>query len=170
MKNFIKNKVYTIVLKGAKMYWRIVKPVSQGARIILIQDGKVLLVQHRGSRTWNLPGGGIKKSEDPQQAALRELYEETRIVCHETDYLLGTYYSTREGKQDTIFIFVRDGGFTFEKEVYNHFSEHGTSYHDIETEQSEWFPLNQLPDKTTPATKRRIQEYLDGKRDLVGEW
>lgn len=152
------------------MYWRIMKPVSSGARIILIQDEKVLLVQHRGSRTWNLPGGGIKKLEDPQRAALRELYEETRIICPEVDYLLGTYYSEKEGKQDTIFIFVREGGFTYEKEAHNHFSEQGTSYHDIEIEKSEWFSLGQLPEKTTPATRRRIDEYRMGNRECMGTW
>ncbi|HZF00241.1 MAG TPA: NUDIX hydrolase [Planctomycetota bacterium] len=39
----------------------------------------VLLVKPRDSKTWQLPGGGIKPSETPWVAALREVKEETGL-------------------------------------------------------------------------------------------
>lgn len=46
--------------------------------IICVQDGKVLLVARARSR-WSLPGGTIKRSESPLEAARRELEEETTL-------------------------------------------------------------------------------------------
>jgi 8-oxo-dGTP pyrophosphatase MutT (NUDIX family) len=54
---------------------------SQGAKGLLICDGEVLLVRHTyGPYRWELPGGGIKRGEDPLAAVRRELGEELGIV------------------------------------------------------------------------------------------
>lgn len=57
-------------------------------------EAAVAIVRHRGKwllglstasddrrATWCYPGGGIKRGESPQQAAVRECYEETGIRC-----------------------------------------------------------------------------------------
>ncbi len=50
------------------------------ARVILINDNlEMLLVRQKTRKLWQFPGGIIYESEDPMQAALRELYEETNI-------------------------------------------------------------------------------------------
>ncbi|MFM0268350.1 NUDIX hydrolase [Paraburkholderia sediminicola] len=54
--------------------------------IVCVRDGKVLLVARARSR-WSLPGGTIKRSESPLDAALRELEEETSLVGMELTYL-----------------------------------------------------------------------------------
>ena len=56
------------------------------ATIICSRDGKVLLVARTRSR-WSLPGGTIKRSESPLDAAQRELEEETSLVGAEFTYL-----------------------------------------------------------------------------------
>ncbi|MFT4439362.1 NUDIX hydrolase [Caballeronia sp. 15715] len=56
------------------------------ATIICSRDGKVLLVARTRSR-WSLPGGTIKPSESPLDAARRELEEETSLVGAEFTYL-----------------------------------------------------------------------------------
>ncbi len=47
-------------------------------------EGKVWVGQRRDTtiEAWQMPQGGIDKGEDPQAAALRELYEETGIPAH----------------------------------------------------------------------------------------
>lgn len=47
--------------------------------IVCVRDGNVLLVARARSR-WSLPGGTIKMSETPIDAARRELEEETKLV------------------------------------------------------------------------------------------
>jgi 8-oxo-dGTP diphosphatase len=56
------------------------------ATIICSRDGKVLLVARARSR-WSLPGGTIKRSESPLDAARRELEEETSLVGTDVTYL-----------------------------------------------------------------------------------
>lgn len=53
---------------------------SERSRILVRHQGSVLLVQDwLGSQQWSLPGGGIHSNETPEEAAIRELYEETKV-------------------------------------------------------------------------------------------
>jgi len=49
--------------------------------IVLSADDHVLLVEHRKLGWWLYPGGHIDPDEDPAQAVLREVAEETGITC-----------------------------------------------------------------------------------------
>jgi 8-oxo-dGTP pyrophosphatase MutT (NUDIX family) len=59
------------------------------ARILLADpEGRVLLFSGRepdGSRWWFTPGGGVDRGETVRAAGVRELFEETGIVCAEAD-------------------------------------------------------------------------------------
>jgi len=49
------------------------------AYCIIVEDGKVLLSHwnENGNSGWTLPGGGLDPYEDPADAAVREVFEET---------------------------------------------------------------------------------------------
>jgi len=49
--------------------------------IVLSHDEQVLLIQHRKLGMWLYPGGHIEPDEDPMQAVLREVAEETGLTC-----------------------------------------------------------------------------------------
>jgi len=49
--------------------------------IVLNDNDQVLLVRHNKIRQWLYPGGHIDPDEDPAQAALREVAEETGILA-----------------------------------------------------------------------------------------
>jgi 8-oxo-dGTP pyrophosphatase MutT (NUDIX family) len=49
--------------------------------VVLDDEGRVLLVHHNKIGMWLYPGGHIDPNEDPAQAALREVVEETGVVA-----------------------------------------------------------------------------------------
>lgn len=49
------------------------------ASAVVIDGGMVLLVHHRATGVWMFPGGHVDAGEDPAQAALREVFEETSV-------------------------------------------------------------------------------------------
>jgi 8-oxo-dGTP pyrophosphatase MutT (NUDIX family) len=52
-------------------------PRGQGVKAVLVCGGDLLLVRHTyGPRRWELPGGGVRRREEPLAALRRELDEE----------------------------------------------------------------------------------------------
>lgn len=52
------------------------------AAVLRTQSEEILMVKHRwrdGTTSWILPGGALLPGEKPEEAALRELYEETGL-------------------------------------------------------------------------------------------
>ncbi|MEV7868507.1 NUDIX hydrolase [Streptomyces sp. NPDC088124] len=50
------------------------------AYAVCVEDGRVLLARHvppKGESTWTLPGGRVEHAEDPFDAVIREVAEET---------------------------------------------------------------------------------------------
>lgn len=49
--------------------------------VIIIEDGRILLVRHEkyGTTYWVLPGGGVHFGESLEEAAIREMKEETNL-------------------------------------------------------------------------------------------
>lgn len=135
-----------IVHKLLRIIWRITKPITVGARVIIFDNKKILLVKHTYQNQYFLPGGMIKPGETFEQAAKRELKEETGFVVEDLE-LFGVYNSFQEYKNDTIVVFQ------------------STKYRvgkrkDSEIESFNFFDIDQLPDNISPGTKRRIEEFI----------
>ena len=137
----------------ARLAWRIGKPRTIGVRALLLdRDGRVALVRHTYADHWYLPGGGVKKGESTVAALTRELAEEVAIADPVIERVLGVYHSRQESKDDHIVIFVvrtAASGVLVRSDLR-------------EIEQAAWFPLDELPETTSPATRRRIAEYRQG--------
>jgi len=154
MKHLFLNLLYNIYVRVIG----IVKPISLGVRVLLIQDDKVLMVRHTYQDEWLLVGGGMKRSETLAETARREAMEEAGATLGEME-LFGIYTNFFFLRTDHIAVFLcKDFTYTCE--------------HDWEIEDIELFPLNALPEKTAPEIRRRIEDYLNGvkPKDGVGRW
>jgi 8-oxo-dGTP pyrophosphatase MutT (NUDIX family) len=89
-----------------KVWWRVRKPLVTGV-VVLARDseGRVLLVRHSyGSGLWTLPGGGLRKGEDPAAGAAREFAEE--LGCPSGSLTsLGTHEGTLHGAPSRMHVF-----------------------------------------------------------------
>ncbi|GAB4263971.1 MAG: RNA pyrophosphohydrolase [Methylomicrobium sp.] len=64
--------------------------------IILCNDeGRVFWAKRSGANSWQFPQGGINEGEDPEQAMLRELWEETGLTADQVQILGRTRYWLR---------------------------------------------------------------------------
>ncbi len=48
---------------------------------VVLDNGRVLLGRRADTRTWALPGGIIEPGEEPADAAVREIFEETGVIA-----------------------------------------------------------------------------------------
>ncbi|MGF6643049.1 8-oxo-dGTP diphosphatase [Paraburkholderia sp. GAS82] len=60
--------------------------MKERATVVCRQHDKILLVT-RGRSRWSLPGGTIRRSESPVEAARRELLEETALGIDDFSFL-----------------------------------------------------------------------------------
>ncbi len=147
----------TLINRSLRIYWRITKPVTFGVRaVVLGPDGLLLLVKHTYDKYWYLPGGAMKRGEDAEAALRREAREEIGIAELAIERKLGTYVSTREGKRDTIAVYVARAAAIGKRQRF-------------EIAAAEWFAPDALPPDASPATRRRVQEYL-GRRPVDTTW
>jgi 8-oxo-dGTP pyrophosphatase MutT (NUDIX family) len=58
---------------------------------VVVRDpvGRLLLVRDRESGEWSLPAGAVEPSESPNEAARRELLEETGLECDSLEFVTG---------------------------------------------------------------------------------
>ncbi len=147
----------TLINRSLRVYWRIMKPVTFGVRaVVLGPDGRLLLVKHTYDKYWYLPGGAMKRGEEAEAALRREVREELGIAELAIERKLGTYVSTREGKRDTIAVYVARAAAIGKRQR-------------LEIAAAEWFAADALPPDASPATQRRIAEF-QGRRAPDTNW
>ena len=64
--------------------------ISIAATVVIVADGKVLLVKREDLEVWALPGGGVDEGESLAETAVREAREETGLQV-ELTHLIGLY-------------------------------------------------------------------------------
>ncbi|MBL7201032.1 MAG: NUDIX domain-containing protein [Anaerolineae bacterium] len=145
-----------LVYQTCRLWWAVTRPITVGARVLLIRDGRVLLVRHTYQDRWYLPGGGVKRGETMEQAIRREAAEEVGAALEHLD-LFGVYTNFFEGKSDHVAVFV-----------CSTFTLAGRT--DREIERFGFFGVDALPPQASPGTRRRIDEYVRGDTPCWGMW
>ena len=133
---------------------RVVRPLTAGARVILVKDGKVMLVHHTYMAQWYLPGGGVRKGETLEETARREAREEVGAEMGKLN-LLGVYSNFEQHKSDHVAVFICDD-FRLKDSP------------SAEIDSAAFYATDDLPNATSPGTRRRIEEWLAGQRGVAG--
>ena len=136
----------------------LMRPMTVGVRgAVFDGDGRVFLVRHTYLPGWYLPGGGVDSGETSQAAVIRELHEEGNIEVAGRPELFGLYLNARLSRRNHVALYViRDWRQPEPPRPNREIAEAG------------FFPLDDLPEETTPATGRRLEEIGAGlQRDEI---
>lgn len=155
----MRQKIGRMLMPFYMPYFQLTRGMTLGARAAVVDgDNRVFLVKHTYVPGWYLPGGGIEVNETALQALNRELEEEGHIHLDGPAELHGLYWNREASRRDHVAFFV-----------VRHFTQTRPRLPDAEIADAGFFALDALPDDTTKATHRRLDE-LSGKRVPDGFW
>ncbi len=124
-----------------RLYWYIAEPQVRGALALLIHADQLLLIRNTYGRPgWTLPGGMMKRSEDPEAAMRREVQEEVGITTEAWQHL-GVFTGRQAHRRDTIYIFTAQ------------VPDPVIQIDPGEILDARWFPLADLPPLSTYAQR-----------------
>jgi ADP-ribose pyrophosphatase YjhB (NUDIX family) len=136
------------------LYFVLRRPMTLGVRG-LIHDrasNSIFLIRHTYVPGWQLPGGGVEVGETLAEALTRELAEEGNIALAAPPLLKSMHFNRRSSNRDHVGFYLIEA-----------FSQTAPKLPDHEIAEAAFFPLDRLPEATTPATLRRIAEIFGGE-------
>lgn len=120
---------------------------------VIYNKNKGIVIVNQNHDSWSLPKGHVEIGEEPKNAAIREIWEETGISENKLTYIapLGFYERMKIKKSElekdelrTITIYL----FTTEEE-----SLHS---HSAEIPEVRWVPINEVPDVLTHLKDKKF--------------
>jgi 8-oxo-dGTP pyrophosphatase MutT (NUDIX family) len=132
-----------------------------GANVILLNEKNEILMQQRtDNHTWGLAGGAIEPGERLEEAAKRELLEETGLIAKQL-----TFFNIFSGEE---FYYNYPHG----DEVYNVITSYicGDYEGDLKVDEHEvralqFFPLDEIPSNINPVEIPIIQKFLSSQKE-----
>lgn len=131
---------------------RTVREISAGGVVYRFHRGQIEVALIRVRHRWGLPKGHVEEGEGVQEAALREVLEETGIEGKVIGKLgdITYWYTNKTRENEPIRIFKR---------VYFYLvrSVRGdVKNHDHEVEEVRWFPIQEAFRKVAFPTERKM--------------
>ncbi len=120
-----------------------------GAYCVLIEHGGLLLARLAShlfdKEEWTLPGGGLEPFETPEQAAVRELYEETGLNVELTGLLAVDSFTVEP--QERLLEVDRGRALLSLRVLYRAVRTGGTLRREVNgsTDDVAWVPLHEVP-------------------------
>ena len=137
------------------------RPLLQvGASVIVENEqGEVLLQKRTDNHCWGYAGGSVELDEVVEDAARRELFEETGLIALELE-LFGVF----SGK-DTHYVYPNGDEVSNVDIVYlcKHF-EGSLKCQEKEVEDLRFFPADALPESLSPPIRIPLLKWAAGKQ------
>ena len=78
------------------------EPEVKAAGGVVLRDGRIAVVHRPRYDDWSLPKGKLDEGESFEDAALREVWEETGLRCALAEELSPTFYNDRKGRSKIV--------------------------------------------------------------------
>lgn len=157
--NRVRRRAEPLFRQISHAYFLLARGMTLGVRaVVLDAENRVFLVRHSYVSGWYLPGGGVDFGETMEEALRRELKEEGEIDVIGDAILHGIFLNSHVSRRDHVAVYV-----------VRQFSQHRVPEPNREIVECGFFDNAALPEDTTPGTRLRIAEVLDGK-PMIATW
>jgi 8-oxo-dGTP pyrophosphatase MutT (NUDIX family) len=146
IRNTVLRAVYRVGYRVLRVFWLATSPPKRGVKCVLMRGPEVILVRHTYGprRRWELPGGGIKRREEPLDAARRETQEELGVDVSDWRFL-GDLFERIDGKRDELYCYRAElGDVRVEPDA-------------AEIAEARWFRPDELPAETHRYVRRILE-------------
>ncbi|MBR4061870.1 MAG: NUDIX hydrolase [Clostridia bacterium] len=136
------------------------RPLLQVGASVIVEDkeGRILLQLRSDNHCWGYAGGSVELDEDVEEAAKRELFEETGLVAKEL-----TLFGVFSGK-DTHYVYPNGDEVSNVDIVYicKDYSG-GLLCQEGEVDALKFFPIDQIPDNLSKPIEKQLRQYIASK-------
>ena len=126
-----------------------------GAVVGVLNEKEEILLQKRPEGVWALPGGLLELEESAEEAARREVFEETGVEIGQlqlVDVFSGKQYFRKLANGDEFYpvtiVYIS-------KDIKNNFIKIDGK----ESIDAQFFPFQELPNQTSPLVRKLIQQH-----------
>ena len=137
------------------------RPLLQVGASVIVENhkGEVLLQKRADNHCWGYAGGSVELDEAVEDAAKRELFEETGLIALEME-LFGVY----SGK-DVHYIYPNGDEVSNVDIVYlcRHY-EGALKCQESEVEELRFFPADALPEPLSPPNKKALLQWASAQK------
>lgn len=134
------------------------RPLLQVGASVIVEDekGRILLQKRSDNHYWGYAGGSVELDENVEDAAKRELFEETGLTAERLE-LFGIF----SGK-DMHYIYPNGDEVSNIDIVYICRDYTGTlRKQENEVEELKFFALNEIPQKISPPVQKPLNQWIE---------
>lgn len=134
------------------------RPLLQVGASVIVEDekGRILLQKRSDNHCWGYAGGSVELDENVEDAAKRELFEETGLTAERLE-LFGIF----SGK-DMHYIYPNGDEVSNIDIVYICRDYTGTlRRQENEVEELKFFALNEIPQKISPPVQKPLNQWIE---------